>query len=60
MNGLGLLIVILFSTIIWWGTSSYYKAIIKSMVKANKMLQAQLFEAEWLINPEIDQTRMGK
>lgn len=60
MNGIGLLITVGFCTIIWWGTASYYKSIIKSMVKANKMLQAQLFEAEWLINPEIDQTRIGK
>jgi uncharacterized membrane protein YwzB len=60
MNGLGLLITILFCGITYWGTSSYYKAIIKRMVKANKMLQAQLFEAELLINPEFEQTRMGK
>jgi hypothetical protein len=37
MNGLGLLIVILFSTIIWWGTASYYKAIIKNMDKARNL-----------------------
>jgi len=34
MNGLGLLIVILFCTIVWWGTSSYYKAIIKDINEA--------------------------
>lgn len=35
MNGTGLLIVILFSTIIWWGTSSYYKRRIEIMRDAH-------------------------
>ena len=34
MNGIGLLITIGFCTIIWWGTSSYYKAIITDINRA--------------------------
>ena len=34
MNGIGLLITVGFCTIIWWGTSSYYKAIIKTINKS--------------------------
>lgn len=34
MNGLGLLIMVGFCTIIWWGTSRYYIAIIKDINKA--------------------------
>lgn len=31
MNGIGLLITIGFCTIVWWGTSRYYIAIIKDI-----------------------------
>lgn len=34
MNGLGILITVLFCTIIWWGTSRYYIQIIKDINQA--------------------------
>jgi len=34
MNGLGLLITVGFCTIIWWGTSSYYKEVIRKIHKS--------------------------
>lgn len=37
MNGLGLLMLILFCAITHWGTANYYKAIIKSMDKARNL-----------------------
>jgi len=36
MNGIGLLITVGFCTIIWWGTSSYYKALITKLNRAWK------------------------
>lgn len=42
MNGIGLLITILFCTIIWWGTSRYYKRIIIDVENQNRRLQADL------------------
>lgn len=44
MNGLGLLITIGFCTIIWWGTRSYYKAILTRANKAHKETVMQLLE----------------
>jgi hypothetical protein len=46
MNGIGLLITIGFCTIIWWGTRSYYIAIIKDMAKVNKMLADEILKAD--------------
>ncbi len=51
MNGIGLLITILFCTIVWWGTANYYKAIIKQINKAHtQQLDAMAFEAERMMS----------
>jgi len=44
MNGIGLLITILFCTIVWWGTASYYKAIMKDMTKVIRNLSDELMK----------------
>lgn len=47
MNGIYLLFMGLTCLVIWWGTSNYYKQIIRHI---NKSYEAKLFEAERMIN----------
>lgn len=64
LNGMFILFSAIVCWSVWAGTRAYYLQERNRIIRAHnarvRILEAQLFEAERLIGPEIDQVRMGK